>query len=425
MNNRAFSELLSYLSVPFCIEHSILLEILFVYAILKVYIISDEVNCVVLLNEKIVIFGASVVGRKLYSKLTDGLKLIFGYCVNLRERIVFCDNDKKKWCGRFIDNEMIEHEIFSPEDINSLNKTTPIIISALDYNSVATQLVEKGFSEIYFVYDFDKILIGRYFPNCLLLDSAYRVKQELDSKSYFGSRSEGFFTEKFIKEASKSKVFIDVGAECGFYTYLASKVMPYGSVIYAIEPQLERFNTLESVYGDTPNIKFINAALSSQEGIADLYAVHTDGHQISSGSMDKDFSQVKFHGSTCEAIITGELYENSSIKSFKAKTITMDKLLDLGINIDLIKMDIEGAEVFALEGMQKTLSQGNAKVLMQIHPLFIESLRKDGLQHIVQIITAAGYTIYTMNYGSVIQKLSGPLTQNDWQLYLVPPSKNP
>ena len=42
--------------------------------------------------------------------------------------------------------------------------------------------------------------------------------------------------------------------------------------------------------------------------------------------------------------------------------------------IDILKIDIEGAELFALQGMQKTIKKWLPVILIEINPFFLKTL---------------------------------------------------
>lgn len=79
----------------------------------------------------------------------------------------------------------------------------------------------------------DKEICNKDLPS--LEDPKYReqtiqaqqsMKQSIDNGSWRDSPWCETFTEQFVEEIKKCKVFVDVGAEMGFYTYLALKNMP-------------------------------------------------------------------------------------------------------------------------------------------------------------------------------------------------------
>jgi hypothetical protein len=75
----------------------------------------------------------------------------------------------------------------------------------------------------------------------------------------------------------------------------------------------------------------------------------------------------------------------------------------------VIKMDIEGGEVLALQGM--------SRILVEAHPLiFLELHGPDAAQLAWEVLTAAGYSLHRMTGG---YPLVSSFDELDWKAYLV------
>ena len=132
-------------------------------------------------------------------------------------------------------------------------------------------------------------------------------------------------------------VFIDIGANRGDYSLEFSK--KFSSVpIYAFEPALETFNILQS---KTQKIKIscINLGIGEKSKAAELY-YDSLGSGLASLSQ-RDLSHIK---------VNFDLHETISI-------VTLDEWLKNSQIFDdlIVKMDIEGYELFALKGAQEAL----------------------------------------------------------------------
>ena len=66
-----------------------------------------------------------------------------------------------------------------------------------------------------------------------------------------------------------------------------------------------------------------------------------------------------------------EGFEVATIKRFD----DFRKTIDIAV-VNFIKMDIEGAEYHALEGMKDTLAQEKPKILLSVHPSKLKSFKK-------------------------------------------------
>jgi len=141
-------------------------------------------------------------------------------------------------------------------------------------------------------------------------------------------------TTKFIKENLRSgQTFVDVGASVGYYTLLAAKLVGSGGKVYAFEPLQENHLTLSKNLA-TNNLKnvivFFNA-LSNEPGFKiKLYGGDIPGQYSLIDNKGKDFREVN-----------NEIFDKLNKKE--------------GIIPDMIKIDVENAQMQVLEGMKEIL----------------------------------------------------------------------
>ena len=164
--------------------------------------------------------------------------------------------------------------------------------------------------------------------------SAQVCQQDLCRKKIW----EPWLTEYILDKLRPDSVFIDAGASVGWFTLLAAVHCPQGHII-AFEPHTQRHRMLVSSVAANgfTNVVSIRAALSDMEG-----------HTTLGGRADAQMGK------------PGE----------EIRTVRLDETLKiLGIDhVDLVKMDIEGAEVRALQGMDKTLRTPDVKMAIEVHP---------------------------------------------------------
>jgi FkbM family methyltransferase len=143
----------------------------------------------------------------------------------------------------------------------------------------------------------------------------------------------------------KSKVFVDIGANIGKYSILASKLNP-NARIFAIEPSKENNVILmkNKNMNKIRNLKIKKLALNDKKGDVKLYLASKNkgGHSLK-----------KIHPGKFE-IVNGDTFDN-----------LFSKELDI---IDLVKIDAEGNEFKILIGMNKFLSERKIKnILIEIN----------------------------------------------------------
>jgi FkbM family methyltransferase len=157
----------------------------------------------------------------------------------------------------------------------------------------------------------------------------------------------------------RGETFIDLGANVGYYTLKAATDYNNHIEIISIEANPSNYKALCRNISCNSFTKVIalNKAVSDRKGIVKLY-----GHVTSSNRLlTDDFS------------ISAE-YDNQS--SIQVESDTLDNILKEN-NIkkaDVLKMDIEGAEVLALKGATETLKKLR-KIIVEIHGNTIEEVK--------------------------------------------------
>lgn len=111
-------------------------------------------------NHPLILFGAGEFGRKasLYL-LTRNVRIDY-----------FCDNDCQKW-----HQQIYGIEVISIEEFYKMDRNTNIIITSSYYDQIFSQLVKKGFKNIYY-WPFT------FYQNITVLDEIYSIINKLNQK---------------------------------------------------------------------------------------------------------------------------------------------------------------------------------------------------------------------------------------------------
>jgi FkbM family methyltransferase len=182
-------------------------------------------------------------------------------------------------------------------------------------------------------------------------------------------------------------VFIDIGANIGSYSLVAAKQVGDNGRVIAFEPVGTVFNRLRE------NIALSNLANTDTEQKAvfnknQTLEIHLASHK------NLGMSSIYHH-------------DTESGTSEQVSTVRLDDYLagHPVAKIDMIKIDIEGAEMFALQGMKGSLRKFKPEI-------FIE-LKEEALQHsgysvndIIEFLIRIGYKQYAVSEnGHLIQDL--------------------
>jgi FkbM family methyltransferase len=165
---------------------------------------------------------------------------------------------------------------------------------------------------------------------------------------------------KFLKNSLKEgDVFFDIGANIGCYSLVAAKQTGPKGEVHSFEPVSKVFYKLQNnvSLNGFQNIKLNQNAVFEKSGILELFVSSNENGGMSS----------MFHHDT----------ESGQIE--KANAITIDEYVNtLNIQkIDFIKIDIEGAEIFALKGMKNTLRRFKPIILMELSDDILNTAQVD------------------------------------------------
>ncbi len=174
--------------------------------------------------------------------------------------------------------------------------------------------------------------------------------------------------EQYVKDhliMNKNEVFVDVGANVGSHSLrIAHDYADIGVRVVAIEAEPEAYKVLVQNIkrNNLTNVDAIKIAASDHKGLAELYQRSYDGVRVGTG----------LHS----ILKRGEEDGNFSLQNERPLQIECDTLDNIisSHKADVMKMDIEGAEILALEGATKVLKRLR-KVIVEIHDRNLERVK--------------------------------------------------
>ncbi len=210
---------------------------------------------------------------------------------------------------------------------------------------------------------------------------------------------------KQLKQLKPELHFLDIGANLGYYSLLVASQCPQAK-IYIFEPDQKNFNlfTTSIIYNQFQNqIQSYRLAVSNENK---TIVISNLGNQANYGA--------RFTGNTAQELRDYVHGENPYYEEIPA--VSLDDFLP-DIQIDIVKIDIEGYEPFALQGMVKLLKKNrpiilaefapsNLKIFGQIEPPeFLEFFTN--LDYTINLIDRQGQVIaYDQNIDRLIQDFS-------------------
>ena len=150
-------------------------------------------------------------------------------------------------------------------------------------------------------------------------------------------------TRVFLGLLRPGMTVVDVGANIGYYTLLAAGAVGQAGMVFAFEPSSSNFALLQRnvAMNGCQNVILVNKALGARSGVAELHLGASQQHSLFRDS-------VRHSGS--------ERVEVTSLDDFMG---------GLGWPVvDVIKIDVEGAEPAVIDGMRMALERCHTRHLI-------------------------------------------------------------
>lgn len=181
-------------------------------------------------------------------------------------------------------------------------------------------------------------------------------------------------------------VMLDIGAHVGYYARRCARLVGDSGRVVAFEPHPRTFQTLSGNVGAFKNVMPFQLAVAETEGTAELF----DYLMMSaSGSLHYDESLLDLQKSqVANSDFAPRLASDFPAEKFTVRTRPIDAVLaEIGITrIDVVKMDIEGAEMSALMGMQTTIANSPGMCLiMEYNPQALKAFGYAPTEAIAQV----------------------------------------
>ena len=212
----------------------------------------------------------------------------------------------------------------------------------------------------------DEILQEVYLKHPITLKHTYGFDISLDPEDLGISPSIGVLgwyelrtTELFLQLLQKGFTVIDVGANVGFFTLLAAKLVEKEGTVLAFEPEPTSFSLLSGsvLRNNFSNVKLSQKCVSDIDGRRTLYLSSTRHRGMHSIIRDSGGTSV-------------------TVPSTRLDT----EVSRLGIDhVDLLKIDVEGAELEVLKGIGDQCPSIK-RMLVETHGPELESACLDWLR---------------------------------------------
>lgn len=167
-------------------------------------------------------------------------------------------------------------------------------------------------------------------------------------------------TELFKSLLKPGMVVLDIGANFGYYGLIAARFVGSTGKVYAFEPEPKNFRLLVNnvKLNALANMIPLQIALSNENGKASLFL-----HKTNLGAHSIRQRNVMTVGDVVEI-------ETTTLDNFVQRKMETQR-------VDLIIMDVQGAEGLVIAGADQTLRRNDVKILMELWPCGLRNAGTD------------------------------------------------
>jgi len=178
-------------------------------------------------------------------------------------------------------------------------------------------------------------------------------------------------------------VFVDVGANIGYFSLLASKLVGEKGRVVAIEASPEVFGLLRRnlELNATRNVRAVNVAISDREGCVQLYSA--PGHDSGRTTAAQSWAEEQ------------HFTASSKVRAFPLPAVLHEEEIRAA---RVIKIDVEGYEWQVVSGMAEMLKacRPDVEIMVEVTPLVLRAQGKS-CEDLLRIFAPLGFDAYRIN----------------------------
>ncbi len=181
---------------------------------------------------------------------------------------------------------------------------------------------------------------------------------------------------------------LDIGANIGYFTLLASELVGIGGKVFAFEasPQIMQLLETNVRLNSAGNIVLHEKAVSDRCGVVDFHTSSIDNLGLSSMRH----------------------LEEAATKA-EVPSVTIDSIMTELPTIRLVKIDVEGAEFLVLKGMSRLIERDKPYIILELTDAFLRQMGSDAAM-VCDFLGACNYSLYRL-YGEKLQRIDMPPTE--------------
>jgi FkbM family methyltransferase len=198
-----------------------------------------------------------------------------------------------------------------------------------------------------------------------------------------GSYDNFFWNHIDVSEFGEGDQILDIGGHIGFHSMNFAKLVEGKGKVHVFEPNRFNVDRIKINLSENPTLKAVvnihDVALSNEnrDDVEFTFSDCIDDETSSGGFIDGSFKP-----------LADEVYADNSFQKEKVRVRRLDDLVqEAGIgSVKMMKIDVEGAEQYVIEGALNTLKTNKPKLLIEIHSVI-------AMLNVTQLLYPLGYKI--------------------------------
>lgn len=206
---------------------------------------------------------------------------------------------------------------------------------------------------------------------------------------------------RFLELVAASRCVFDVGAHAGLYALPAALAMRGRGMVYAFEPSPRARTVLDRhlALNACENCTVVPMFVGEGSGECDFFEYQEEHLDRNSFVAPRAFGDDASRAA----------WRHNAVR-LRVPTVSLDEFCSAsGAEPDLLKVDVEGAELKVLRGASRLLERHRPRIFLSLHPGLlrcagenVEELRAALSAHRYELLTAEGDPAVTLEFGEYL-----------------------
>ena len=176
---------------------------------------------------------------------------------------------------------------------------------------------------------------------------------------------------RFIRQTLRPGMrCLDAGAQTGFYTCLIASLVGETGMVHAFEPMPESYQLLLKNVAEN------------------RFGARVRPYQLACSNA----------ASQLDASRVGQMYVAGAVDGCPRVSMTAARVDDIVLDdLDLIKIDVEGHEPAALDGMRQVIARSHPIILSECNDYWLQSCSKSSNREYIDLLNGYGYDVFELS----------------------------